>query len=521
VRILAYDLGTGGNKASLYDAGGACLASAFVPYQTTYPRSGWHEQRPADWWQAVVESTRRLLAGREGEAAGIGCISISGHSLGAVPLDAGGRLLRDSTPIWSDTRSEAEVRAFFRKVEERSWYLRTGNGFPPACYTLFKILWYRNHEPEMFRKVKRVVGTKDYVNYRLTGEVRTDYSYASGSGVYDLTAWGYDPGLVEAGDLSPEIFPEPVASTDVIGELLPEAARELGLPGRVKVVCGGVDNSCMALGARNIAEGRVYTSLGSSSWIAVSARRPVLDAERRPFVFTHVIPGMFTSAVSIFAAGSSLRWVRDTLCPDLAAEAEASGRDPYEVMTELASRSPVGARGLLFNPSLAGGTSQEASPHIRGAFAGLDLGHRREDLIRACLEGIALNLGGVLELLRGYTGAVEGDGGGEMVMVGGGSKSPLWLQIFADVYEMDVVKTNVDQDAGSLGAAALGAVGCGLWPDFGRIDEIHRVQSRHRPVPERVEAYRALRPAFETLRESQARLGDILHALQDIVPAAG
>jgi xylulokinase len=534
-RILACDLGTGGNKASLYDAEGVCLASAFVPYETIYPRSGWHEQRPEDWWHAVVESIRRLLSERVGEAGAIECISISGHSLGAVPLDAGGRLLRESTPIWSDTRAEAEVRELFRKLDERSWYMRTGNGFPPACYTIFKILWYRNHEPDMFGSVARVVGTKDYINYRLTGTILTDHSYASGSGVYDLAAWGYAPELIEATGLPREIFPDPVASTRVIGELRPEAAGELGLSRTVKVVCGGVDNSCMALGARNIAEGRVYTSLGSSSWIAVSARQPVLEPERRPFVFTHVIPGMYTSAVSIFAAGSSLRWVRDTLCPDLAARAQAEGRDPYEVMTELAARSPIGARGLLFNPSLAGGTSQEASPHVRGAFAGLDLGHRREDLIRACLEGIALNLGAVLELLRGYVaaGGSRGAGrpeagtaaagseaglgagfGGEMVMVGGGSRSPLWLQIFADVYEMDVLKTNVDQDAGSLGAAALGAVGCGLWPDFGRIDSIHEVQARYRPVPERVQAYRALRPAFEALRESQAGIGDMIHALQ-------
>ena len=506
-KILAYDLGTGGNKASLYDAGGVCLESAFVPCDTIYPRSGWHEQRPEDWWKAVVQGTLKLLSRRSDEAGNIECISISGHSLGAVPLDAHGRLLRDSTPIWSDTRAESEVKEFFRNRDECSWYMRTGNGFPPACYTLFKIMWYRNNEPEMFRRIAKIIGTKDYINYRLTGNICTDYSYASGSGAYDLQGWDYDAGLIEASGLPRRIFPELVPSTQVVGELLPETARELGLSRDVKVVCGGVDNSCMALGAGNIAEGRLYTSLGSSAWIAVSSKVPVLDPERRPFVFTHVIPKMFTSAVSIFAAGSSLKWVRDTLCTDLIAQAEERGRDPYELMIQAAARSPVGSRNLLFNPSLAGGTSQEKSSHIRGAFAGLELGHRQEDLIRACLEGIALNLGSVLELLKGYGGTDAA----EMVMVGGGSKSPLWLQIFADIYEMDVLKTNVDQDAGSLGAAALGAVGCGLWRDFRRIDEIHRVQERYRPIPENVRRYRALRPAFEALRISQANLGEMLH----------
>jgi len=515
-KIIAYDLGTGGNKASLYDADGTCLESAFVPYETTYPRSGWHEQRPEDWWKAVVESTRRLLSRRGGEAGSVECISISGHSLGAVPLDAEGRLLRESTPIWSDTRAEGEARELFRRQDERAWYMRTGNGFPPACYTVFKILWYRRHEPEMFRSTARIVGTKDFINYRLTGKLRTDHSYASGSGVYDLEGWDYDPGLIESSGLPRELFLDPTTSTEVIGELLPGVARELGLPRGVKVVCGGVDNSCMALGARNIADGRVYTSLGSSAWIAVSSKHPVLEAERRPFVFAHVIPKMFTSAVSIFAAGSALKWVRDTMCGDLVARAGEQGRDPYELMNEAAARSPVGARGLLFNPSLAGGTSQEASPHVRGAFSGLDLGHRQEDLIRACLEGVALNLGTVLELLRGYTGMGGGavGAGPEMVMVGGGSKSPLWLQIFADVYGMDVLKTNVDQDAGSLGAAALGAVGCGLWRDFGRIDQVHQVQARYGPIAENAGRYRALRPAFEALRSSQAALGAMLHELE-------
>jgi xylulokinase len=508
-KILACDLGTGGNKASLYDAEGVCLDSSFVPCDTIYPRSGWHEQRPEDWWKAVVQSTQKLLSRRSGEAGNIGCISISGHSLGVVPLDGRGRLLRVSTPIWSDTRAESEVEEFFGERDERSWYMRTGNGFPPACYTLFKILWYRKNEPEMYRKVAKIVGTKDYINYRLTGNIYTDYSYASGSGVYDLLGRDYDAGLIEAGGLPRRIFPQLVPSTEVVGELRPEAARELGLSQSVKVVCGGVDNSCMALGAGNIAEGRSYTSLGSSAWIAISSKEPALDPERRPFVFAHVIPGMFTSAVSIFAAGSSLRWVRDTFCADLAVRAEEQGGDAYQLMIQEAGRSPVGSRNLLFNPSLAGGTSQEMSPHIRGAFAGLDLRHRREDLIRACLEGIALNLGAVLDLLKRYGGA---DAAG-MVMVGGGSKSPLWLQIFADVYEMDVLKTNVDQDAGSLGAAALGAVGCGLWRDFDRIDELHRVQERYGPIPDNVRRYRALRPAFELLRVSQARLGQMLHAM--------
>jgi xylulokinase len=502
--IIAYDLGTGGAKASLYDVEGTCLASTFVSYETLYPDTGWHEQRPADWWNAVVESTRALLSNTIADPSGIECLAISGQSLAVIPVDGKGTLLRETVPIWSDTRAARQTAAFFQKTDRDRWYMTTGNGFPAECYSVFKIMWYRDNEPALFSRTRTILGSKDWVNLRLTGALLTDYSYASGSGVYDLLGWEYCPEFIRASGLSEALFPEIVASTKIIGTLTAEAAAALGLPRSVKVACGGVDNSCMALGARNTGEGRVYTSLGSSSWIAVSSAKPVLDPKVKPYVFTHVIPGLFTSAVSIFAGGSSFRWIRDTI----ADPASATGRDPYEAMNELAAASPVGANKLLFNPSLAGGSSQEPSPHIRGGYSGIDLRHTRGDLIRAGMEGIAMNLGAVLEVLRSFVPLSD-----EMLMVGGGSKSRLWRQIFADVYRMSCVKTTIDQEAGSLGAAAVGAVGAGLWKGFEKIDEIHKVQSVEKPLPRNVETYRRLMPAFEMVRRHQAELGDLLHGI--------
>ena len=358
--------------------------------------------------------------------------------------------MREATPIWSDKRPAEQAANFFERADPAGWYRLTGNGFPAPHYTVFKILWYRDHEPEMFGRIHKVLGTKDYVNYRLTGRLATDYSYASGSGVYDLLGWDYADELLAAADLPRNLLPEIVPATEVLGGLTGDAAAALGLPPGVPVACGGVDNSCMALGAKNIAEGRIYASLGSSMWIAVSSSRPLLDDASKPYVFTHVVPGMFTSAIGMFSAGTSLRWVRDQLCANLTFQAEGDGRDAYDVMTELAERSPPGARKLLFNPSLAGGSSLEPSPHIRGAFLGLDLGHTQADLIRAALEGIALNARLMLDALRAL-----GKVGHEMVVVGGGSRSRLWRQILADALEIEVLKTNVGQEAGSLGAAAL------------------------------------------------------------------
>ena len=503
--IIAYDLSTGGNKASLYDAAGTCLADSFVAYPTQYPNSGWHEQRPVDWWNAIVESTRALLAEADVDAAQIEAVGISGHSLGAVPLDAGGELLREGTPIWSDSRPDSQVTDFFSRVDEAEWYRTTGNGFPAPLYTAFKIMWYRDNEPEMFERIAAVIGTKDYVNYRLTGRVVTDYSYASGCGVYDLLGWDYSDKLLAAADLPREIFPEIVPSTEVIGTLTAEAAEALGLPQTVKVVAGGVDNSCMALGARNTAPGRVYNSQGSSSWIAISDDKPLLDEATRPYVFAHVMPGMFTSAVGVFSTGTSFRWVRDHLCRDLVARAAESGDDVYDLMTAQAAESPVGANKLLFNPSLAGGSSLDESPNIRGAFIGLDLGHTRGDVIRATMEGVAMALRVGLDALTKLT-----EIGDEMVVVGGGSRSELWRQIHADLYKMDVVKTTIDQQAAALGAAAIAAVGTGLWPNFSRIDEIHQIQAVAKPIAAHSAAYDTLMPVFRKAAHCAAQLGDML-----------
>jgi xylulokinase len=327
--------------------------------------------------------------------------------------------------------------------------------------------------------------------------------------VYDLLAWDYADELLAAAELPREMLPEIVPSTEILGELTADASEALGLPRTVKVTCGGVDNSCMALGARNIVEGRTYASLGSSSWIAVSSGKPLLDETAKPYVFTHVIPGMFTSAVAIFSSGTSLKWVRDQLCANLAEKARLKDRDPYDVMTELAATSPVGAKKLLFNPSLAGGSSLDVSPHVRGGLLGLDLGHTQADVVRAVLEGIALNLRLVLDELRRL-----GTVGREMVVVGGGSRSRLWRQIFADALEIDILKTNVGQEAGSLGAAAVAAVGSGLWSDFSRIDQVHQTEDVARPNADNVRIYRELLPAFRQASIDQARLGDVLAALE-------
>lgn len=508
-KIIAWDLGTGGNKASLYDEEGNCLAAEFVDYQTYYPDLGWHEQKPDDWWNAVVRSTNNLLEKTGIDKEEIVCCGISGHSLGAVPIGKDGELLREQTPIWSDSRADRQTKEVFARYPEEKWYSITGNGFGPALYTAFKILWYRDNEPEMYGKIHKVIGTKDYVNYKLTGRIVTDHSYASGSGVYDLNNWKYSEELIEAFGLPSDIFPEIVKSTEVIGTIQKEAAETLGLSPDTKVVAGGVDNSCMALGAKAFKEGRVYNSLGSSSWIAVSSEKPLIDVKSRPYVFAHVVEGYYASALCIASGGTSFRWVKDQLARELIDKAERESRDVYDLLTEMAGESPIGANKLLFNPSLGGGMPMDKSQNIRGGFIGLDLGHTRNDIIRASMEGITMGLRLCLDELRLMTSVSD-----EILLVGGGSKSALWRQIYADGYGVKVLKSNIDQQAAALGAAACAAVGTGMWDNFDRIDQLHVIEEECVPVTENMDKYNKLLDVYKAAADALSDLGDQMSGLK-------
>ena len=506
--IIAYDLGTGGTKASLFTADGVSAASSFTPCETFYPQKDFREQRPEDWWGMIVSSTRALMEKSNVNPSAISAVAVSGHSLGVVPISCDGRLLLDSVPIWSDARAGKQAETFFRTVDESSWYMKTGNGFPAALYSIFKILWYRDNMPDIFNATSKFIGTKDYVNYRMTGVIATDYSYASGSGVYDLRRWGYDDDLLAASGVDASKMPDILASTEVIGGLTAEAAAVLGLPEGLPVACGGVDNACMAAGAGCVENGSAYTSLGTSAWIAVSSDEPVVDEGKRPYVFAHLLPGMFVSATAIFSAGNSYRWVRDVLCRNFV---EAAGRgegDVWQMMNELAATSVPGANKLLFNPSLAGGSSLDDSVNIRGAFVGLDLGHTQADIIRAALEGICMNLRIAMDVLARYT-----DLSSEMLLVGGGGKSQFWRQLFADIYNKNITESRVGEDAGSLGAAAAAAVGAGLWKDFSPLVTINETTGTIEPDPQRSAGYEKILPVFADLARKQAEIGELLNGI--------
>ena len=504
--VIAYDLGTGGVKSSLHDERGYTLFTSFQPYPTTYPQDQFHEQRPKDWWDKVCISTRLLLAQSGVSVTDIKALAVSGHSLVCAPIDKGGVLLMDSVPIWSDTRAKQEAEEFFCHTNYDAWYETTGNGDPPECYSVMKLMWLKKHAPDIYQKAVCFLGSKDYVNFRFTGVMATDPSYASGSGVFDLKSWCYREEYIQAAGLDKKKFPPIFPSDAIVGTVTHEAALCSGLVEGTLVAAGGVDNACMALGACGIGEGRVYTSLGSSCWIAVTSKTPIIDHTLHPFVFAHLEKGYYTTGMSIFSGGTAHHWVREQIFQDVT-------ENGYRALDGLAESVPMGANGVLFNPSLAGGSAQEKSPNIRGAFLGISLATTRADLIRATLEGISMNL---RMLLDAFSSVLKLEN--TMLLVGGGAKSRVWRRIFADVYNKKIVKKSVDQDAASLGAAALAEKCAGFWQDFTPLNTLHVTRNIEKPVEAHVQFYARLLPLFKESACFLADLGDKMKSLKQTGP---
>lgn len=487
--VLALDLGTGGCKASLWDRDGRMLGEEFEPYPTTHPRSGWNEQAPSDWKDAVITCTRRLLEDRAEVV--INGIALSGHSLGIVLLDGTGEPIEPTTPIWSDTRAVAEADLVFAELDERSWYLRTGNGFTPALYPLAKARWFARHRPAVWQATRMILGCKDWINYWLTGRLATDHSYASGSGLYELGLGDYADDFLQAAGVLRSQLPEPMASHDLVGNLSAEAAATLGLTVGTPVFAGAVDNASMALGSCGVAEGRCYASLGSSSWMTVTSATPVLDVDTRPYVFAHAIPGYYASALSTFSTGTSMTWVRDVA---------GGGRDFPSLLDEAMSLS-VEADIPICVPTLGGGTPLEGGPRVRGVFAGLDLSHGVAHLARACMEGIAFSLERSFTALAQLV-AIEG----ELLISGGGARHGGWNQLYADIIGQPLVRTSVDQQAAALGAATIAWVGLGAW-SYPDAERPHHVQESYRPDPRSALGYQHRRSRFRALQTVLAKTG--------------
>ncbi len=501
--ILAHDLGTTGNKAALYDKEGALVSSAFHGYETTYAQPGWAEQDPENWWRAVCDSTHELIKASEIRPDELAGIVFSGQMLGCVPLDKEAQPLRKAI-IWADHRSGDQQRWVRDRVSPKDVYRITGHRLS-ASYSLCKILWVRDHQPEVHAAAHKFVQAKDAIVARLTGVFVTDPSDASSMNLYDLENGTWSERILEAVDLDPAKLPDLKQSTEVVGEVLPEIADEVGLAAGTPVVIGGGDGACAAAGAGVVGEGVAYNYIGSSSWIALAAKKPIYDPDQTTFTFGHVVPGMFMPTGTMQAAGASYQWTRDQICPVEVRAADSLGLNPYDLMNLEAERSPIGANGLIFLPYLLGERSPRWNPRARGAFLGLTMRHTRADMIRAVLEGVTMNLRVILEALRSQGPQFEA-----MRLIGGGAQGRSWNRIMANVYGMPVHRLAVLEEATSMGAALTGGVSVGLYPDFSMIETMNPVTEIIEPDPGAQETYDQIFPTFEAAYHALVPVYDMM-----------
>jgi xylulokinase len=502
--ILAHDLGTTGNKATLYDSDGVFVGSTFYAYSTQYVHPGWAEQDAHDWWTAVCTTTRGLLAQTGVAAHDVACITFSGQMMGTVPLDANARPLRHAI-IWADTRSGEQAARLGERIGRDEIYRITGHRLS-ASYALHKIQWIRQHQPDIYTAAHAFMHAKDAVIARLTGQFVTEPSDASGMNLYDLARGEWSAAVLEASGLDAAKLPRIVRSTDVVGEVLRDVADEVGLPAGTPVVAGGGDGSCAAVGAGSVAENVMYGYVGSSSWIATTTRAPIFDPEQRTFTFGHVMPGFFMPTGTMQAAGASYQWMRDQLAPLEKQAAASLGVSAYELMNAVAAGSPAGARGLLYLPYLLGERSPRWNPDARAAFIGLTIRHTRADMLRAAMEGVAFNLRVIIDAF-----ARQGASADAIRMIGGGVSGRFWAQIMADIFGRSVLRLRKLEEATSMGAAVVGGVGVGLFPDF-------RVAAQMNPVADQMAPEAS--PVYDTLYEAFNLAYDRLVPVFDLLAQA-
>ena len=481
--IIAHDLGTTGNKASLHENDGLLLHSITVAYPAHFADGGVAEQDPNDWWSAVVTATRALIAKgniRPAEIAGVG---LSGQMMGVVLLDGKYRPVRPAM-IWADHRSGSQSTELIDAIGAHAAYEKLGHQLNPT-YSLSKIMWVRDNEPELFGRVRHFCLAKDYVVHRLTGRLATDRSDASSTNAYDQHTGTWSDELLNAAGIDRTLFPEILESTTLVGGITNDAADATGLVVGTPVVMGGGDGPLAAVGAGIITEDDgAYAYLGSSSWISLAAPQPLYDPQMRTMTFNHVVPGQFVPTATMQAGGASLEWIADLLEP---------AKDPHRFarLTAEARTAQAATGGLYFLPHLLGERSPYWNPDATGAFVGLGRHHGRGELTRAVLEGVAFNLLTCLAGLRESGAHVD-----NIDVIGGGATSDVWLQIFADVWGVTVRRRSIVEEANSLGAAVTAAVGLGLVEDFSVAHTLSEVTAQFQPDSPRHDDYLAQHPIF-------------------------
>jgi xylulokinase len=491
--VLGIDVSTTATKAILVDESGAVRGVGTSDYGFSVPRPLWSEQDPDLWWRGAVAAIGSVLASTGATGADVAAVGLTGQMHGLVLLDEGDAVLRPAI-LWNDQRTAAECDAIRAAVGPERLIAITGNDALTG-FTAPKLVWVRDHEPDVWRRIGHVLLPKDYLRLRLTGDHALDKADGAGTLLFDLAARDWSGEVVAALGIDTGWLPPTFEGPEVTGAVTSAAAAATGLRAGTPVVAGGGDQSANAVGVGVVAPGTMALSLGTSGVVFAAIDRPLYEPGGRVHAFCHAVPGRWHMMSVMLSAAGSLRWFRDALAPGV----------DFADLVAPAADVPAGSDGLLFLPYLSGERSPHPDPLARGAFVGLTLGHDRRHMTRAVLEGVAFGLRDGLELMleAGVPAPTQ------IRASGGGTASAMWCQILADVLDAEIATVDTTEGA-AYGAALLAAVGAGWFATVdGATDAVVRATPVATPGPDRARyaelhaiyggLYPALSPTFRRL----------------------
>jgi xylulokinase len=491
--VLGIDVSTTATKALLIDDAGVVRGSGAAEYTFEIPRPLWSEQDPRLWWDGTVAAVHSALASTQVEGAEVTAIGLSGQMHGAVLLDNADRVLRPAI-LWNDQRTAAECDLIRTTIGRKRLIAITGNDALTG-FTAPKLVWVREHEPQIWQRVAHVLLPKDYVRLGLTGSYAVDKADGAGTLLFDLAARSWSSVILQALEIDERWLPATWEGPQVCGQVTAQAAAETGLAVGTPVVAGGGDQAANAVGLGVVSSGSVALSLGTSGVVFAATAEPLYEREARVHAFCHAVPERWHLMSVMLSAAGSLRWFRDALAPGVA----------YGDLTDEAGQVAPGSDGLLFLPYLSGERSPHADPLARGAFVGLTTAHARRHLTRAILEGVAFGLRDGLELM--VAAGIERPR--QIRVSGGGTASQLWRQILADVLQSEIATVSTAEGA-AYGAAMLASVGAGWFSDVSSACDSLVVAS---PVAEPSSSVPAYEEAYARYRELYPALAPTFHQL--------
>lgn len=492
--LLGIDIGTSACKAAAFYPDGEVAAQASESYPVYYPRPGWAEQDPEEWWSAVCRAIRSLF--RQGiDAAAVKGIGIDGQSWSAIPVDASGRVLC-RTPIWMDQRAKEICGQVKQVFGEERLYSVSRNPVQPM-YTMPKVLWYRENCPEVYDATYKVLQSNSFIAFRLTGEITQDPSQGYGWNCYDAEKESWDTALCSELGVNPNLLPGIVPCHAVVGGVTQTAAEQTGLCAGTPVVAGGLDAACGTLGAGVLHPGETQEQGGQAGGMSICIDR--CRADKRLILGNHVVPGRWLLQGGTVGGGGALNWFEREFCAAERAAAQAHGTHSFHELDAEAGEVPEGSGGLLFLPYLAGERSPIWDTNAKGVFYGIRFSTTRAQFARAVMEGVAYSLRHNLEVAEQAGAQV-----GTLSAMGGAANSRLWTQMKADVTGKPVCVPSSDTST-ALGAAILAGVGTGIYSSFDdAVQSTVRIKRDFHPNPRAKivydEGYRRYRELYENLK---------------------